>query len=524
MQWCPIRHEVQAKSLFNTSAGFRKLIFLSLSLSYLSDFLFKPPKFLVIVSPMSAFSIIISVLPVLVLAQNDTSDNQDTERVGWVSSPNVRSTSNILWSCFTIFLVCSWKSVHLNLPSDEESEAGWHTLGGCLPYWPTWPVLKLLFRKVKWMCVIAIAPELGVAMAADEFFKARNLQMEIRSPNFTLTHAFYALMGGFVIAIPRFQIEDQDKLAEQSRSLSTLSIKNLDIYCLRRNHMGRLFHQCLDITTRAASDSETLDILQELNPFLPLVEEESGQRWFPTVTEEDIDNQSKSDSFTKAFAVLQCAWLIIQCIARASEDLRLTELELTTLAFIMCAFVMYGFWWCKPFDAQRPTLLLCLDQGKATRLKKWLRRRTRKTRRINLTIDQFLHFLGDRPYQGSEEVLGTIIFNATAVAFSSLHLVAWNWDFPSQPTRLLWRILSLVTTCAPLMVLLTALSGRLVRWGKVLPRWLLSFGATVLFFLPGVMYVIARLGLIFLVFYCFSSMPASVYKAVDWNVVLPHFS
>ena len=39
-----------------------------------------------------------------------------------------------------------------------------------------------------------------------------------------------------------------------------------------------------------------------------------------------------------------------------------------------------------------------------------------------------------------------------------------------------------------------------------------------------IVYIISRLGLIVLVFYCFSSMPASVYKTVDWTNFLPHFS
>jgi hypothetical protein len=39
-----------------------------------------------------------------------------------------------------------------------------------------------------------------------------------------------------------------------------------------------------------------------------------------------------------------------------------------------------------------------------------------------------------------------------------------------------------------------------------------------------VIYVATRGGLVVLVFYCFSSMPASAYTAVDWSSTLPHFS
>ena len=54
-----------------------------------------------------------------------TSDMNTTERVGWVSPQGGRSTWGILWSCFTVFLICSWKCTHLNLPSPVGSCAGW---------------------------------------------------------------------------------------------------------------------------------------------------------------------------------------------------------------------------------------------------------------------------------------------------------------------------------------------------------------------------------------------------------------
>lgn len=51
-----------------------------------------------------------------------------------------------------------------------------------------------------------------------------------------------------------------------------------------------------------------------------LVEEYSVE--IPNVTQEDIKDRSKSDAFTKLFAIGQSTWLIIQCIARAAQGLR----------------------------------------------------------------------------------------------------------------------------------------------------------------------------------------------------------
>jgi hypothetical protein len=45
--------------------------------------------------------------------------------VGWVPPDARRNTLDIILSCLSIFLVCSWKCVHLNLPTYEESQAGW---------------------------------------------------------------------------------------------------------------------------------------------------------------------------------------------------------------------------------------------------------------------------------------------------------------------------------------------------------------------------------------------------------------
>jgi len=122
------------------------------------------------------------------LAQNSTAGDI---RVGWVSSGSGRSTSDILWSCFSILLVCTWKCVHFNVPSIEESEAGWLSwpsykpgLGNSeerearpprwsIPYWPSKLLWRKWAKKVGWLIAIVIAPELGVAMGMDQFLRAR---------------------------------------------------------------------------------------------------------------------------------------------------------------------------------------------------------------------------------------------------------------------------------------------------------------------------------------------------------------
>jgi len=104
------------------------------------------------------------------MAHNTTSAS--AARVGWVSAGEGRSTSDILWSCFSIFLVCTWRCLHVNVPSVEETKAGflwWH----CLPYGLSRPLLRKWGRKALWMVGVILAPELGVATATHDYLSAR---------------------------------------------------------------------------------------------------------------------------------------------------------------------------------------------------------------------------------------------------------------------------------------------------------------------------------------------------------------
>ncbi|KAF9566500.1 hypothetical protein CPC08DRAFT_778642 [Agrocybe pediades] len=66
-------------------------------------------------------------------------------------------------------------------------------------------------------------------------------------------------------------------------------------------------------------------------------------------------DRSKADGFSKAIALLQTSWLIIQCISRLStKHLTLTELELATAALATLSLFVFILWWNKPFNAEVP--------------------------------------------------------------------------------------------------------------------------------------------------------------------------
>jgi hypothetical protein len=86
----------------------------------------------------------------------------------------------------------------------------------------------------------------------------------------------------------------------------------------------------------------------------------------PRLTEEDIKDRSKGDAISKTFIILQTTWFIVQCIARWSQRLPVTELEVVTLGFALLNGITYGLWWNKPQNVGRPVLLEIKKQRRAS--------------------------------------------------------------------------------------------------------------------------------------------------------------
>lgn len=171
----------------------------------------------------------LTILASLVTCQQDNTNksavNSHDQRLGWVPPPkSQRSTMSIIWSCLSVFVICSWKCTHLNLPTVEESKGGWHQCRG-IPFWPKAPLWRKWGRKLGYMILMAIAPEVVVGIAAREFAFTRldvKHVNETYNCNFTLTHGFYARMGGIVLRYT----EEAQTAADKSQSTGPIEEQN----------------------------------------------------------------------------------------------------------------------------------------------------------------------------------------------------------------------------------------------------------------------------------------------------------
>ncbi len=177
--------------------------------------------------------------------------------------------------------------LHLNVPAKEDT---------------TW---MLFLRKLRWLCLTILAPELLMLFASGQWASAKRSVAEMGRlgySNWSLIHAFYADSGGFLLS---------------ARDSTPFPVTAKQVYYLVHKRYLQL----------------------------------------PAITKEEIWDKSKADKFAKTIAGLQAGWLVAQVMARALQQLPITLLELSTVALITCTGATFFFWFYKPLNVDTPTIL-----------------------------------------------------------------------------------------------------------------------------------------------------------------------
>ena len=414
---------------------------------------------------------------------------------GWVHQPNERGTLDIIQSCLLTVFLCSWSVLCLNVPSRSNKR---------------WRFLRL---KLNWMVFSIFFPEVVVAFAAEQWESAcQSVDDFAKSgyPQWTMRHAFFADMGGFLLQSPDFPAFPVD-----GQQL---------VYLVDRKHLP-----------------------------------------YPNIDQEAIRDKNKADGFARIITLIQIAWFTVQCIARTIQHLALSTFELSTLAFIFCSLNIFFFWLHKPLDVEIPIVLhtdtriadILLEAGdraqepyKSTPLD-FLKNPERKTSIIALC--KFgLGVLFGFDKETSERPVKTFVNSRTTpyrcitvremsygvlieLIYFGIHLAAWNFTFPTLGERILWRIASLQLLGVLLFYLVCISIGTFfykdiarVLFGKesdsmlglasLAPRWLFF----VSYYPVIIAYGSARTYILLEPFANLRALPLSVYTTVNWAGFIPH--
>ncbi|KAK4463590.1 hypothetical protein QBC42DRAFT_265166 [Cladorrhinum samala] len=429
---------------------------------------------------------------------SETLEAFDGRIKGWVGQPDFRGTWDIIWTSLATIFICTFTLLCLNVPAKQET------------------FLILFRRRVLWMGLAIVAPEIVLTYAAGQWSRAKHSMRDFHAAGYqqwTMRMAFFADMGGFVL-------ETADGLS------FPLNAKQL--HWLVINH------------------------------HVP----------YPQTDVDEVWDKSKQDRFARLITSFQVGYTILHAIGRVAQRLAITTLELNTLGIVFCSLMTAAAWLHKPADVRMPIRIVT-----TTTIDDIIGSRPWRTTPLDfvdengpgwaLNVQPFMKMPvipPERPIQripndrfpmnpyGVQEYLLCL----ATLLFTAIHVAGWNFSFPTTTEKILWRVSSLILfgVTAVFWVLETAASWiRLGRW-KWLYLWVTDRSAIPEFeraqerelqeeekrdlsTLPlawefwtiGVvafLYGVARIYMIVEAFLELRDMEATAYVNVNWSAYLPH--
>ncbi|KAG2111835.1 hypothetical protein DEU56DRAFT_896527 [Suillus clintonianus] len=439
---------------------------------------------------------------------NDTSIIHTLDTSDSPCSNSTRTLWNILLSCGLTLFACTWTAIHTNIPGMEESR------------------VAITSRRVFLMVAALIAPELMITWATRQFFSARatakkfnnefgaqraqthsgdrdisegtaTLFSDIRESSstprpaeefkeWTMTHGFFAWMGGFMLYV-------------DGKPRVTLTP-----------------HELLEFVGDGYVD-------------------------MPLISEAEINDRSKGDGLSKAIALLQLAWFVVQLVARYGQNLPITLLEIDTLAVAALTCVAYGLWWKKPKDVGCPYIIhwkarispsdLTYDEADVGFFQAgWARSSIYIVYPFGSLIGVNVSMFDPAPrshqvvslggYGKYHDMIVLLIGCFSGMVFGGIHCLGWNYLFQRHAEHILWRTASLGIVCAPVPLFLAI---RYAMWMGNMGDFGMASEILVLLISPFI-YIVARITLIVLMMLSLRSLPLGVYDTVAWTTFIPHFN
>ncbi|KIK53966.1 hypothetical protein GYMLUDRAFT_232550 [Collybiopsis luxurians FD-317 M1] len=277
-----------------------------------------------------------------------------------------RTLFQIVWSCVSVVIACTWVSIHPNVPGPNESS--WKVIG----------------RRIRVMIITIMAPELLVFGAARQWFAARKLSDRYNNEKWSRAHAFLALMGGFglyegkrCVCVLRFLPRGCSESAKEDilKDFNTPKHAAGTLDNPVSDHSNDTFVQsnrsCI-VSTGSPLESGSLKLEDDSSAVASIPYQAINLQDNPTNgttkfddrsfaahasciggwSEREVKNCGHNDGLGKLVAVGQTSWFVLQLVARWAEGLLVTELEVMTLAFAAMNVLVYFFWWDKPLGVR----------------------------------------------------------------------------------------------------------------------------------------------------------------------------
>ncbi|KAL4756012.1 uncharacterized protein BDW70DRAFT_166870 [Aspergillus foveolatus] len=447
-----------------------------------------------------------------------------TKLEGWQFNDNSRSSWDIVWTCLTTIFTCTWTVLHQGVPARNKSQA-------------------LITAAKLWNFVFNfLAPEAIALSATEDLWRVRSLRDRCNAAQESSDRKTH---------------EPDSWLYSRTKPLvEAQNVNGLDLYAPR---MEWSLPQCWVVQmgglTLETEDEWIFYVLRDqICCFI-----EAGIIKSCEFTDQEIENRAKADALAKAFTVCQSLWVTVNIIGRAQYGLSITPFEFMTLAYIVCAILLYAVWWDKPQDMTVPISIrvpytrssLPQEIRSLTDAcpRRWMHRRVIPPRQSVggsiLSMGKKIETAAvDMPNQINRSWRGfslrdETIVNTVAVfhglLFCGVHVGAWNFAFPTSAEMIAWRVFSLTGLAMLVIYYILGQAPLTARWLKTrgfpLPAYLgnyvdplgtYTWSETILPLWIVLFYIIARFGMIALVLSSLRALPSDAYIAVDWLASIPH--
>jgi hypothetical protein len=255
----------------------------------------------------------------------------------------------------------------------------------------------------------------------------------------------------------------------------------------------------------------------------------------PEVTEDVISDLDKGSWGVKLLTVLQIGWLAAEAIRRTSISITSAPLEIMTLSFAAIAIIIYLFILNHPQDIRTRIYIQASRAPSANDMSAilgsaphsfWLR-----THPDFAIPNTRINSASRKKYNRRAVKVYTLCLTLGSLISGGLHLLAWDFPFPTTPERIIWRIASLVAMLWPTTIGFILFLFYVWIWHGRIRRLLVQLGfdepaykrsgavlGTLIIFTP---LILARMFLIFEAARSLYYLPPDAYYST-WTQTTPH--
>ncbi|KAF8637194.1 hypothetical protein AX16_010853 [Volvariella volvacea WC 439] len=441
--------------------------------------------------------------PVCALAAAITSSRCDPTRN--------RTIFDILYSCIGVILLCTYISMHHNIPDQGDSWA------------------KVTWMKIRTTIYALLAPEMVILWAIRQRIMAEKIAESNKHRGWTRTHGFFVQMGGLVQLqsdstykvlchekhikgtkiphIPEKEIKDHGKGDLLAKALVIVQTTWFVAQCIARHIQGLVLTEIELITLAFA----TLNVItyglwwdKPLNIGYPIYFDENGIRTDGPQAGDDSDMEVKEwkEAWHKKLwgAMRDYVAGLAEACSFIHRGLGKAILWMIfgipmVMVYVVCLAFVVVF---RPIDD------MVGQEGGDNR---------------STSVHPFYAAEMDK----EDHALATIYGTGIGILFGAIHLIGWNFEFSTTIELWLWRASSLALTVVPLFLAIA------YAFLVVHERQSIDFfeDVAMVFLIPATflgapLYFAARIVLLFLSFFALRALPDSAYQNVKWTEYLPH--